>query len=212
MSTPSRCRRASYTHWLYLVLQLATATLLHADDQRAAAPATRQSGTTVHSLLPHGFQVSSRINVHADGVTGYLHQGGFCETADGNLICGFPATKRPHDYGGDGLSPASYAWISRDQGRTWSVLQTPFADNRLSAYGQGSNPFSLPSGRLLYFGHFPSAEKSYEEKYGPAAFGHMRVMTSLDGGKTWGSFVSGGTDWKATEVVGLTADQEDLEN
>ena len=58
-----------------------------------------------------------------------------------------------------------FSKISRDRGRTWSVLQTPFADNRLSAYGQGSNPFSLPSGRLLYFGHFPSAEKSYEEKY-----------------------------------------------
>ena len=212
MLTQSRFRACSYIHWLYVALQLTTATQLHADDKRNNALPAANSGTTVHSLLPHGFQVSSRINVHADGVTGYLHQGGFCETADGNLICGFPATRRPHDYGGDGLSPASYAWISRDRGRTWSVLETPFADNRLSAYGQGSNPFSLPSGRLLYFGHFPPAEKSYEDKYGPAAFGHMRLMTSLDGGKTWGSFASGGTDWKATEVLGLTADQENLED
>ena len=185
---------------------------MNAQDKPATLRPSQQPVTSVHGLLPHGFRVSSRINVHADGVTGYLHQGGFCETADGHLICGFPATKRPHDYGGDGLSPASYAWISRDRGNSWSVLETPFPDNRLSAYGQGSNPFALPSGRLLYFGHFPPAEKSYEDKYGPAAFGHMRVMTSLDGGKTWGSFRSAGTDWKATEVIGLTEDQENLEN
>ena len=84
MPTPSRCRGSSYTHWIYLVLQLTTATLLHADDQRATAPAISQSGATVHSLLPHGFQVSSRNNIHADGVPGHLHQGGFRATADGN--------------------------------------------------------------------------------------------------------------------------------
>ena len=169
-------------------------------------PAPRQ----VNDLLPHGFEVFSRINVHADGVTGYLHQGGFCETSAGQLICGFPATKRPHDYGGDGLSPASYAWISRDRGKTWFELETPFADNRISGYGQGSNPICLPSGRLLYFGHFQPVEKSYEQRYGTAKFGHTRVMTSLDGGKTWGSFKSRGTDWKATEVIGMTEDQENL--
>jgi hypothetical protein len=166
--------------------------------------------THVEQLLPAGFETSSRIAAHEYGVTGYMHQGGFCETRTGNLICGFPATKVPHDYGGDGLSPASYAWISTDRGNSWHELKTPWSDNRISAWGQGSNPFRLPSGRLLYFGHFEAVENSFEAQYGKVPSDHIRLMTSVDHGKTWGSFLSGGTDWKATAVTGLTANMENL--
>ena len=126
----------------------------------------------IESLLPGDF-IFSRIDAAENGVTGYLHQGSFCELDNGDLLYVVGATKKLGDLPGDLGPKLAYMWRSNDGGRSWQPVETPYEGNAMAPKGG------------------PSIIKNTSE--GVILFGRM---ISKDNGYTWGSFESGGTDWK----------------